>query len=237
MLIQCPECGGVVSDRAVACPHCGYPLRNVERKTFESGHVSDPVPVVRAPDPLPPAEAADSDTFIVPPDPEPPKKVPEFRRREPAPAPRPAAAFADDDKTVRLKPRREEEPAAPEKNPDDSILYDERFEFSKPKPKRSAAGCLVSFIKIVCWTVLTLILILAVFYFAILFNWFGANAWLRSLAEVDSGTGSHSDRSSERIMVKYYLLKTVNSIDGKVEEPAKPAPKEPEQTPLPELPQ
>ena len=26
-LISCPECSHEVSDQAVACPHCGYPLR------------------------------------------------------------------------------------------------------------------------------------------------------------------------------------------------------------------
>lgn len=26
-LINCPECGGMVSDAAVSCPHCGYPLK------------------------------------------------------------------------------------------------------------------------------------------------------------------------------------------------------------------
>lgn len=26
MLIQCPECGGTMSDKAAACPHCGCPL-------------------------------------------------------------------------------------------------------------------------------------------------------------------------------------------------------------------
>lgn len=25
-LIECPECGGKVSDRAAACPHCAYPI-------------------------------------------------------------------------------------------------------------------------------------------------------------------------------------------------------------------
>lgn len=29
MLIQCPECAGTVSDKAYACPHCGYPLKKV----------------------------------------------------------------------------------------------------------------------------------------------------------------------------------------------------------------
>jgi len=26
-LIYCPECNGAVSDRAVGCPHCAYPLQ------------------------------------------------------------------------------------------------------------------------------------------------------------------------------------------------------------------
>lgn len=25
-LIKCPECGGIVSDKAPSCPHCGFPL-------------------------------------------------------------------------------------------------------------------------------------------------------------------------------------------------------------------
>ena len=25
-LVKCPECVGNVSDKAAACPHCGYPL-------------------------------------------------------------------------------------------------------------------------------------------------------------------------------------------------------------------
>lgn len=29
-LIQCPECNGKVSDRAATCPHCGFPLINVQ---------------------------------------------------------------------------------------------------------------------------------------------------------------------------------------------------------------
>ena len=28
MLIICPECGGKVSDRAAACPHCGCPVEH-----------------------------------------------------------------------------------------------------------------------------------------------------------------------------------------------------------------
>lgn len=27
MLIKCPECNLQVSDKALACPHCGYPLK------------------------------------------------------------------------------------------------------------------------------------------------------------------------------------------------------------------
>ncbi|BDE87853.1 hypothetical protein CE91St42_23110 [Oscillospiraceae bacterium] len=32
MLTQCPECELPVSDKAISCPHCGYPLQNTERK-------------------------------------------------------------------------------------------------------------------------------------------------------------------------------------------------------------
>ena len=29
-LIQCPECGKQVSDKARKCPHCGYPLEDID---------------------------------------------------------------------------------------------------------------------------------------------------------------------------------------------------------------
>ena len=32
MLTQCPECELPVSDKANACPHCGYPLKPSEKK-------------------------------------------------------------------------------------------------------------------------------------------------------------------------------------------------------------
>ena len=28
MLIKCPECNREISDMAISCPHCGYPLKN-----------------------------------------------------------------------------------------------------------------------------------------------------------------------------------------------------------------
>lgn len=31
-LIKCPECGKEVSDQALSCPHCGYPLKKPEPK-------------------------------------------------------------------------------------------------------------------------------------------------------------------------------------------------------------
>ena len=31
-LIQCPECGRQVSDKARKCPHCGCPLEELEKK-------------------------------------------------------------------------------------------------------------------------------------------------------------------------------------------------------------
>lgn len=27
MLMKCPECEPQVSDKAISCPHCGYPLK------------------------------------------------------------------------------------------------------------------------------------------------------------------------------------------------------------------
>lgn len=30
MLIRCPECEGTVSNKALSCPHCGYPINHVE---------------------------------------------------------------------------------------------------------------------------------------------------------------------------------------------------------------
>jgi hypothetical protein len=34
-LIQCPECSGQVSDQALACPHCGYPLKSTQTAATE----------------------------------------------------------------------------------------------------------------------------------------------------------------------------------------------------------
>ena len=31
-LMICPECGGQVSDKAHACPHCGYPIEELMAK-------------------------------------------------------------------------------------------------------------------------------------------------------------------------------------------------------------
>jgi hypothetical protein len=36
-LISCPECEGRVSDRAAACPHCGYPVREERQRKGEGG--------------------------------------------------------------------------------------------------------------------------------------------------------------------------------------------------------
>lgn len=34
MLIKCPECEVSVSDKAIACPHCGYPLKKGDERTY-----------------------------------------------------------------------------------------------------------------------------------------------------------------------------------------------------------
>ena len=33
MLIVCPECGGKLSDKAAACPACGYPMEEIRKKS------------------------------------------------------------------------------------------------------------------------------------------------------------------------------------------------------------
>ena len=38
MLIKCPECDLQVSDRAFACPHCGYPLKEQPKPVRKSTH-------------------------------------------------------------------------------------------------------------------------------------------------------------------------------------------------------
>ena len=37
MLIKCPECGGQVSDKAAACPHCGMPMTRVTSQSALAG--------------------------------------------------------------------------------------------------------------------------------------------------------------------------------------------------------
>ena len=34
MLIKCPECELQVSNKAIACPHCGYPFKKKKRKYY-----------------------------------------------------------------------------------------------------------------------------------------------------------------------------------------------------------
>lgn len=35
-LIKCPECGEKISDKATACIHCGYPLKEKEKKVSKT---------------------------------------------------------------------------------------------------------------------------------------------------------------------------------------------------------
>lgn len=35
MLIRCPECSLQVSDKAISCPHCGYPLKDIPPKIYK----------------------------------------------------------------------------------------------------------------------------------------------------------------------------------------------------------
>ena len=41
-LITCPECGKEVSDKATACPNCGYPINTVgNNREFDCGIKKD----------------------------------------------------------------------------------------------------------------------------------------------------------------------------------------------------
>lgn len=40
-LIECPECGGRVSDKAKSCPHCGFPLDSMDDCKNDEKVVSD----------------------------------------------------------------------------------------------------------------------------------------------------------------------------------------------------
>ena len=42
MLILCPECEMQVSDKAVSCPHCGYPLRSKQSPPPKKKHMRLP---------------------------------------------------------------------------------------------------------------------------------------------------------------------------------------------------
>jgi len=42
-IVNCPECGGDVSDKAISCPHCGFPIEKyINEKKYESIRGLDP---------------------------------------------------------------------------------------------------------------------------------------------------------------------------------------------------
>lgn len=42
-LINCSECGGAVSNKAIACPHCGYPIAPLELQSRPSPEEVQPI--------------------------------------------------------------------------------------------------------------------------------------------------------------------------------------------------
>lgn len=42
MLINCSECGREISDKAVACPHCGNPISSQHKKSNSLSHMPCP---------------------------------------------------------------------------------------------------------------------------------------------------------------------------------------------------
>lgn len=67
-----------------------------------------------------------------------------------------------------------------------------------------------------CFFLLTLLVILsAMLFFSIRYDVGGFRSALRKIADSDSGTGSHVDRSNSRVMFKYYLGNILDSLEGK----------------------
>ncbi|MEE8330553.1 MAG: TIR domain-containing protein [Acidimicrobiia bacterium] len=108
-LINCPECGNQVSDRAPACPHCGFPIADSQRPADGTSQVSDAKttpPTVSAPepaerDPVPSESAAAADEI--------PTSVKETPLEE---APAPAQPSRSRQPKASAKPQRARQPAA-----------------------------------------------------------------------------------------------------------------------------
>ena len=67
-----------------------------------------------------------------------------------------------------------------------------------------------------CFFLLALLVILsAMLFFSIRYDVGGFRSALRKIADSDSGTGSHVDRSNSRVMFKYYLGNILDSLEGK----------------------
>jgi hypothetical protein len=62
-LIDCPECGGQVSDRAPTCPHCGVPIAAAAGTTATASAVADTTPDQPAAAESPSASAAFKESF------------------------------------------------------------------------------------------------------------------------------------------------------------------------------
>ena len=67
-----------------------------------------------------------------------------------------------------------------------------------------------------CFFLLALLVIFsAMLFFSIRYDVGGFRSALRKIADSDSGTGSHVDRSNSRVMFKYYLGNILDSLEGK----------------------
>ena len=66
-LIKCPECGKTISDRAVTCTDCGYPIQEwLKEQQSPAGQTPQPAPVIASPVmPPPPAETKPARRFSV----------------------------------------------------------------------------------------------------------------------------------------------------------------------------
>lgn len=86
-LINCKECGGIVSDQAAFCPHCGYPVNKSDEQTVsEPEPVKEPEPIIE-PEPVREPEPVVVEETVLEPD---PVVVEEPEPAKPEPEPEPA---------------------------------------------------------------------------------------------------------------------------------------------------
>lgn len=115
---------------------------------------------------------------------------------------------------------------APRRDYDDP---DESAPYSPPGHHFDFAVFLLGVLK-TCFLILAILVVLSsLLFFTLRSDLCGIRTALRKIAESDSGTGSHVDKSSTRVMFKHYLGSVLNAVEGTPAKPEQSAP-EPQKT-------